>query len=95
MKKITRTIITHRITLAAVGQNKQLEAFETREVASMIGSNELNKMSKEFGKQIVIAMDVPIERKYSMSEDEFIAHATLEDVTEGYAQIASYFNIFL
>ena len=78
MKKITRTIITHRITLATVGQNMELEAFETREVASRITSSELTKMSKEFGKQIVIAMDVPIERKYTMTVDEFIAHAALE-----------------
>ena len=83
MKKITKTIITHSITLATVGQNMELEAFETREVVSTIGSRELSKMSKEMGKPVVIAMDVPIERKYSMSLDEFIAHATLEDVNEG------------
>ena len=84
MKKIARTIIAHRITLATVEQNMQLEAFETREVASMIGSRELAKMSKEMGKQVVIAMDVPIERKYSMTQDVFIEHATLENASDGF-----------
>lgn len=83
MKKITKTIITHSLTLATVGQNMELEVFETREVASTLGTRELSKMSKEMGKQVVIAMDVPIERKYSMTADVFIEHATLEDVNEG------------
>lgn len=81
MKKITRTVITHSITLAEVS-GASLEIFETREMAETPGTRFLSALSKERKKQVVVVSDVPIEKKYSMTVEKFIENAELEDINE-------------
>lgn len=82
MAKITRTVITHMITLSKV-VGKEIVEIEKREVVKLPQTRELAKLSKEHKATVVITEDIPIEHKYAMDVEKFIENAELVEVTDG------------
>lgn len=81
MKKVTKTVITHKVTISRVDGNT-LIPVKTFECEKLPRSRDLSKLSKELKAQVVITADEPIANKFWMPLDTFLEHAEKMEMTE-------------